>query len=60
MTPRVENLTVAECARELRVSRPTLYRLFQRGELLRVKVGRRRLIRRRELERFLERNTERG
>jgi excisionase family DNA binding protein len=59
MTERVEMLTVAEAARELRVSRTTIYELMRSGQIRRTKVGRRRLVKRRELERFIERNTDR-
>jgi excisionase family DNA binding protein len=58
MTPKVEYLTIAEVCRELRVCRGTLKKLVRMGEILRVKIGRRRLIPRRELERFVARNME--
>ncbi len=58
-TAPVEYLTIKEAACELRVSTKTLYRLFELREILRVKIGRRRLIRRVELDRFVQRNTER-
>ena len=41
--PEVRFLTVPEVARLLRISRATLYRIFDRGELRRVKVGQRRV-----------------
>ncbi len=38
------------------ISRTTLYQLFGRGELLTVKIGRRRMVPQSEINRFIERN----
>ena len=48
-------LDVEEAAAMLGIRRSLLYSLLSRGELQGVKVGRRRLIARRELEIFVER-----
>lgn len=45
--------SVAETARLLGLSIAMLYLLFDSGELARIKVGRRTLIERREIDRFL-------
>jgi len=42
--PEVRFLTVPEVTRLLRISRATLYRIFDRGELRRVQVGSRRVV----------------
>jgi excisionase family DNA binding protein len=47
-------LTVKEVARELRLGRTRAYGLLWSGELRSLKIGRRRLVRRSDLERFLE------
>lgn len=57
-TAPVENLTVPEAAEWLRIHRDTLYQLFRSGEIRKTKVRGRTLVRRRELERFLDRNTQ--
>ena len=46
-------LSVAEAARAIGVSRATLYLLFAQHEIRSVKIGKRRLVERAELERFL-------
>jgi excisionase family DNA binding protein len=50
-------LTPVEVASELRISRRSIYRLFERGELRWVQVGARRLVTRDEISRFLAANT---
>ncbi len=52
-----EYLTVEESARLVRVSRRTLYRMNERGELLFSKISRRTLIRRSDIDRLFERPT---
>jgi excisionase family DNA binding protein len=47
-------LTLAETAQELRVSPMTVYRLLKTGQLHRKKIGRRSIVQRCELERFLD------
>ena len=47
-------LTVEEAARILRVSRAFAYELLNRGELPCIRLGRRILVPRRALERFIE------
>ena len=47
-------LTAAEVAEQLRVSKMTVYRLVQRGELPAVRVGRNYRIRERELRAYLD------
>jgi excisionase family DNA binding protein len=48
-------LTVVEVTRELRVSRPTVYKLMaEEGGLKSVRIGNRRLIRRSDLTAFVE------
>jgi excisionase family DNA binding protein len=49
-----ELLTTVEVAKTLKVSRATVYKLMQRGELKSVHLGSRRLIRRSDLESFIE------
>ncbi len=49
-----ELLTTVEVAKTLKVSRSTVYQLMSRGELTSVHVGSRRLIRRSDLESFIE------
>jgi excisionase family DNA binding protein len=49
-----ELLTVDEVIKVLRVGRTTTNQLMWSGELPSVKVGRRRLVRRTDLERFIE------
>ena len=49
-----ELLTTVEVAKTLKVSRSTVYQLMARGELKSVHVGTRRLIRRSDLESFIE------
>lgn len=48
-----ELLTTVETAKALRVSRSTVYKLIERGELKSVHLGSRRLIRRSDLENFI-------
>lgn len=50
-------LTLTEAAAVLEVSRPTLDRIILRGELRTVKIGLRRKVRPRDLERYVERRT---
>ena len=51
-------LTVNEVGALLRVSRVTVYRLMERGELASVKVGESRRFRRRDIEAYIDRCTE--
>ena len=46
-------LTVAEVARQLRVSNMTVYRLIKAGQLGAIRVGKNYRIRRRDVERYL-------
>lgn len=48
-------LTLPEAAARLRISRSSLYRLFDRGEIKSVRVGARRLVSLRTLEAYIER-----
>jgi excisionase family DNA binding protein len=48
-----ELLTTVETAQALRISRSTVYKLIERGELKSVHLGSRRLIRRSDLESFI-------
>lgn len=50
-------LTVKEAAAQLKLSRPSVYRLMKRGELKSVKLGGARRIPQRELERLVDRKT---
>ncbi len=47
-------LTVEEVLDILRISRMTLYRIVNSGELKRLKIGSRTFFRRRDVERFIE------
>ncbi|RRB02063.1 helix-turn-helix domain-containing protein [Larkinella rosea] len=49
-----EYLTIDETARLVRISRRTLYRMNERGELLFVKLSRRSVIRRSDIDRLFE------
>ena len=51
---RPEVLTVDEVIKTLRLGRTRVNELLWSGTLRSIKVGRRRLVRRRDLERFLE------
>jgi len=53
-TERQELLTVEEVVRILRCGRTTTNQLLWSGQLPSVKIGRRRLVRQADLERFLE------
>ena len=53
----LQNYTLPEAARILRISLRTLYRLIGGGKLLVARVGGRRLVRAREIERLLDRGT---
>jgi excisionase family DNA binding protein len=53
-------LTVSEACARLRVSRWSFYRLIQERHLMTVTIGRRRLVRRTELERFVSTLSETG
>lgn len=55
MTTPTTLRTVKQAAEQLQVSRGTIYALFRRGELRRVKVGQGTRIRLWDLERFIER-----
>jgi excisionase family DNA binding protein len=57
---RAALLTVAEAAEELRVSRRTVQRLIARGEVPHVRIGRRPLLRSRDLDALIERSTRRS
>lgn len=46
-------LSIAEVAEALSISRPTVYRLLERGELKAFHVARRRLVSVEELDRFI-------
>jgi excisionase family DNA binding protein len=46
-------LSIAQARASLGVSRTVLYHLISKGEIRTLKIGRRRLVRRAELERFL-------
>ena len=50
-------LTVDEAAQVMRCSRRTVFRLIGGGELPSVKPGRERLVRRRDVDAYLERST---
>jgi excisionase family DNA binding protein len=56
----VDLLTLTESAAALRISKPTLYRLMETGELATVKIRRRTFIERGELTRFIARHRTRG
>ena len=49
----IELLTTVETAKALKVSRSTIYRLIETGQLKSVHVGTRRLIRRSDLAEFV-------
>jgi len=51
--PRVRYLTVAEVAETMRLSRMTVYRFVQRGDLPAVRVGRSYRVPKDALERYL-------
>ena len=51
-------LTILEAAKELRVSKTFLLRLIHNGSLKHVKLGRRILIRRNDLETFVASNVQ--
>ena len=53
-TPPRPVLSIPEASEQLGVSRMTIYRLLQAGQLERLKIGRRAFIRRTELDRFLD------
>ena len=46
--------TVRETCKILRISKPTLYRLFNSGKLSHLKIGRKPLVRESEIHRFLD------
>jgi len=50
---RVELLTIREACDRLKLSRASLYRLIQRGELPTVRIGRARRVIREDLDRFI-------
>lgn len=58
MSPLSTYLSIEEVQQDLRVSRPTVYRLLDDGELLAIKQGRRRLILRESLQRYHRRKLE--
>ena len=47
-------LTVTETCKYLRISPPTLYRMIERGELVPVKIGKRTLFDRKDLDIFID------
>ncbi len=49
----IELLTVVETAAELRIARPTLYRLIRERQIFPIKIGSRTFFERTELERFV-------
>jgi excisionase family DNA binding protein len=51
-------LTVSEAAAALRVSRSSIYRLFDAGELAWVQIGASRRVTSAEIHRFIEAHTE--
>jgi excisionase family DNA binding protein len=51
-------LSIAECAEELRVSKSFLYRLAAAGILPTLKLGRRRMVRRSDILRFIQKDSE--
>lgn len=51
-------LTVAEAAAALRISRSSIYRLFEGGELARVQIGASRRVTSAEIHRFIAAHTE--
>ena len=53
-------LSVADAAKHVGISKASLYELLHRGEVECVQLGRRRLISRDALARFIEQNTRRG
>ncbi|MDT5201068.1 MAG: hypothetical protein QOF88_4425 [Mycobacterium sp.] len=53
-------LTVQETAAELRVSRPTVYRLFAAGELAWVQIGARCRVTAAEIDRFIAAHSRSG
>lgn len=53
MADRPRLLTIDQTCAALRISRPTLYRLFRAGELTYVQIGSRRRVTRSELERLI-------
>lgn len=58
--PAQAMLTVAEACAQLRISKWTLYRLIQSGQLASVKIGSRRLIPMRAITKFIEQLEEEG
>ena len=58
MTNNSMLLSIAECAEELRVSESFLYRLAAAGILPTLKLGRRRMVRRSDILRFIQTDTE--
>jgi excisionase family DNA binding protein len=58
--PTIEKLllTVSEAADELRISRSSLYRLFEAGELAWVQIGAARRVTSAEIHRFVVAHTE--
>ena len=55
--PEIENLTLNEVATELRCCRKTVERFVLLGELRVTRLGRKILVRRDQLRKFLERKT---
>lgn len=49
-----ENMSVAEAAECLRVSRPFIHKLIKQGKLRAYKLGRRTIVKARDLDRALE------
>lgn len=61
-TPAVQTLllSIEETATELRIGRTRTYQLVMAGQIQSVMIGRRRLVIREDLERFVKRLSERG
>lgn len=53
-TPELLLLTVAEASKQLRVSERNMYYILQRGELPRVRIGDRTLIRTKDLREYID------
>jgi excisionase family DNA binding protein len=51
-------LTIAEAADALRISRSSIYRLFDAGQLARLQIGASRRVTSTEIERFIAAHTE--
>lgn len=59
-TPRpIKLLTPAEVAAMLKLSRKTVYRLLQRGDIPSIKIGRKRIVQREWVMEYLDEHTSR-